>query len=564
MNSKLYFSRELEIIIMLHRLTVKNFALLRDTELIFKQGLTAITGETGTGKSLLVEAISFLGGGRVAPGMVRDGAHMALIEAEFTSIDDTPVILRRELHAKGRTRAFRNDSPISTKILAQTAATLFDITSQRAFSHLLEPLRHVDFLDLFAGLIPERKELEGYEKDYQSFQRRISILKRHQNEFRQKREIISFKLDQINSVDPQPGEEDELAVEVKRLEHFEDLHRDGGEIINLLIDNKQAVDYKLGEAKKLLESVTDLDSTLIELLNELESAQSAIREIARRIEERCLRVSYEANWLEKLRERQHAISGLVRKFGGTFTALLEQRESLRIELISEETTSRELQNLITKRDHLINKWVKLAERVSAIRMKKAKQLEKRVVGSLAKLGIKDAQFNIQLQRIPDSNGLIEMDNKRWRLDKKGGETVEFYLSANPGLEPRPLAQVASGGELSRLLLALKETLPAVSGEVAIIFDEIDTGVSGRIAHLVARKLKELSAERQMIAITHLPQIAGMADQHIKIDKKPLKGEIETLVKKLDSDHRIHEIATMLSGGKVTEAALEQARNLIET
>ena len=548
---------------MLTRIAAKNFALLRDTDVSLKAGFTVITGETGSGKSLLVLALSFLGGEKVSTEIIRDGETKAIVEGEFISAVGDPIILRRELFASGRTRAFYNDSPVSVKSLAEAASSLFDITSQRAFSHLLEPDRHLDFLDLYSGLLPARKTMEDYERDYLKLKRQIAGLLRKKEEFRQRREIIDFQLEQINEIDPQISEEEELNSEIRRLENFEELHGDGQQIVNSLVRDTQSVDVRLQDSGNLLQRVGELDSTLAELIEDLDSAKAIVREIASRVEERCLRVNYEAHLLEELRERQHAIAGLVRKFGGTYTAMLEKRDSLRAELTSDEKTDIELETLESQSERIVTDWALLAKRVSKTRTSAAQRLQRSVERSMAKLGVNKAVFEARFRINEDLKGLFEREGKRCTLSGRGGEDVEFMFSANPGMEPRPLVNVASGGELSRLLLAIKESLPVSSSEATTIFDEIDSGVSGKVAHLVGNKLKSLSRDRQMVAITHLPQIAAIANHHFKVHKHPHKGKIETSFIALEDQAKVEEIATMISGGEITDAALVQARHLID-
>lgn len=547
---------------MLCRLSVKNLALLKDTEIEFGPGFTAITGETGSGKTLLVEAMSFLAGSKANPGLVRDGAGMAVVEAEFVLHTAEKTILRRELQREGRTRSFVNDSLSSIKDLSIQASRLFDITSQRAFSHLLEPARHLDFLDQFAGLGSERRELVTHESENNKLKRKITQVAHAREQFKQRQEIIEFQIKQIDSVDPQPEEEEELASEIRRIEHFEDIHRDGSHLIQVLVDDASSAEAQILAASKLLKTIVQIDSSLGDLQSDLESAAVTVKEIARQVERRCLHVDYEVEKLESLRERQYELAGLIRKFGGTFAAMLEHRNRLRVEMKEAEINDSEIDELQRQWEVSIRDWSNTSKRVSDIRKKRAIRLEKQVEHSLSKLGVKSPQFRVYISKLPAVEGLYEEDGIKWSMNGRGIDNVEFFFSANPGLEPRPLGEVASGGELSRLLLALKEALPVISTEATVIFDEIDAGVSSRIAHLVGQKIRELSKARQMIAITHLPQIAGAADCQICVRKSPDRGETVTSVQILDSEQRIEEIAYMLSDGNVTEAAVQQAKNLL--
>jgi len=562
---------------MLIRLTIKNFALLRDTEINFDSGFTAVTGETGTGKSLLVGAISFLAGVKVAPGVVRDDASMAVVEGEFSldEADDT-LIIRRELSANGRSRAFIQDSPVTLKKLSERMLFLVDITAQRAYSHLLEPSKHLDFVDIFARLSEERSRLADFSLRYSNLDKRLERVIAKSREFRERQNLIGFQLDEINKVDPQPGEDDGLKVEIHRLEHFEEFHLNGERFENLLSSNEDAVDPTLAEASQLLENLAGIDETLVELRDEFTSARDALKEISGRVSERCRSLVFDAEQLESLRERQHRLNGIVRKYGGSLTAVLERKRDMERELSAGDANRLEIVDLEKQKEKLAVDWVKLADKVTEARHKAARKLESKVIRVLAELGVRDAMFEVRfisppLYSSPGFRGgikgggvFLEIEGKRWRLTDRGAETAEFFLSTNPGLEPRPLAQVASGGELSRLLLALKEVIPAARNEATVLFDEIDTGVSGRIARLVGKKLKQLAVNRQLVTITHLPQIAGLADHHFRVSKKSEADKMKSEIIELKGEERIQEIALLLSGGTITDAALEQARNLIET
>jgi DNA repair protein RecN (Recombination protein N) len=239
-----------------------------------------------------------------------------------------------------------------------------------------------------------------------------------------------------------------------------------------------------------------------------------------------------------------------------------QSEGVWFSLEDKLAIAAKLDELAADRSRLVGDWRQRAQQVGDARLKSARKLEKQVVGSLKALGMNGARFEVHLVRAPDPDGLYEFDGQRYRLDACGAETAEFFLSANPGLEPRPLEMVASGGELSRLMLALKEALPVSDGEATVIFDEIDTGVSGGVAELVGRKLKQLARGRQLIAITHLPQIAGLADHHLRVSKHRGKSGMETEIAEVQGEQRVLELAVLLSGGKLTDAARTQARNLL--
>lgn len=550
---------------MIVRLTIKNFALIRDAEIRFRPGFIAVTGETGTGKSLLAAAVAFLIGGKAAPGVIRDGAQNAVVEGEFRlKTSKETHLIRRELTASGRSRAFYQDSPITLQQLSLQASELIDITAQRSFSHLLEPDRHLDFLDRFACLGDQRDKLADFEVNYLSIERKLNKLERKSRQFQERQDVISFQLSEINEVDPQPDEDDHLKAEIRLLEHFEEFHQIALRFEHLMQSGEKSVEIFLAEGSVLLEDLVKIDSDLKELIGDFSVAKDTLKEIARRISERRHRMVYGAEQLEELRERQHKLAGIIRKYGGNLPAVLTRREALAEELSNADENQHEIKLLKERRTQISGEWIVLARSVGKIRQDTAVKLQTNMKKSLARLGVKDAQFEVRFKMTRDENGLFEADGLHWKLTGRGAEKAEFFLSTNPGIEPKPLAQVASGGELSRLLLALKEIIPSAGDEATIMFDEIDTGVSGRIARLVGIKLKELSGNRQLIAITHLPQIAGLADQHIKVAKKVDGKAMETRMMELNDEERVQELAVLLSGGRVTKAAIEQARNLRES
>ncbi len=547
---------------MLVRLTVTDFALLHKAEIEFHPGLTAITGETGAGKSLLVGALNFLAGGKPPFDVVREHARHAVVEGEFKQSDNVTLILRRQLSADGRSRAFVDDEPVGQKELAELSASLLDITSQRAFSRLLDSRHHLDILDTFAGLTQARAQIQKYATAHHSLEHRKSELVCFLNERRSEREFIAKQLAEIEAVGLNEGEEIELAAEVKRLEHFEDLHRDGLRVTELLSGGRDSVEIQLSEASKLIENICALDRSLVDLSQEMENSLLTIREITRRISGRYRQGGYEIARLEELRERQHSIASIARRFGGSIEAVLKKRDEFRKELGSGTEAESELEEISYQLSKLREEWLTLAGEVSVARTEAATQIERKVMESLKELGIGEPRFEVRLERFLDPEGLFEADGARWRLTERGAEDAVFYFSANSGIDAKPLATVASGGELSRVMLALKESLPLQSEEATILFDEIDTGVSGKTARLVGRKMKKISSGRQLLVITHLPQIASLANHHLNVVKFDKDGETFTEVKSLNGDDRVGELAMMLSGGKVSNEALKQAQFLM--
>jgi DNA repair protein RecN (Recombination protein N) len=333
-------------------------------------------------------------------------------------------------------------------------------------------------------------------------------------------------------------------------------------MLELLSNDKDAVENRLVEAAHLMGKVAVFDNTLGELSGELESTRLTLREVSRRIAERCRSDNQQHERLEKLRERQHTLGALIRRHGGSLQSVLEKAEKLREELSGGTGAESELESITLDLEKLLKRWQKLASEVSEIRKNSAQRLATDVTMALSELGIGKPQFEVDLVRSEDRDGLFETEGKRFKLTERGVEDVEFQFSANPGMPVKPIATVASGGELSRVMLALKEVLPLQSAEASILFDEIDTGVSGRVARLVGYKLRQLSGNRQFLVITHLPQIASLANRHYRVQKLSDLSGTHTLIKELKSEERVDEIALMISGSGLTESARLQARTLL--
>lgn len=547
---------------MLRNLSIKNFTILRDVELDFKSGLTVITGETGAGKSMIIKAIEFLCGSGHAHKNIRDDEVDMSVTAEFETSEDEKIICQRVISKKGRTRCSIGGEHVPQKSLFQVTSKLLDVTSQRAFSHLLNPEMDLYFFDLFCGTIDNMNRLKVIFNKHLRLKKDINIAKVGIEDFRHRQELYTFQLNQIDEVDPQIGEDVELDASIKRLENFEELYTNGKSIVDLLIDDEHSVDTALAAVERNLQRIIEIDTKLNDLSDDLISSRSVIKEIASRIGEHCLRDDFDPARLEQMRERQHAILSLVRKYGGSYAALLERRKLLREELNASERHDIELKRLKEKEKLIIEEWIKIANIVSKARKHNLSRFEKQVNLSLIELGIQNPKFELNIKELRNADELLENDNSHFQLDSRGSETVEFLFSANPGIAPKSLAKVASGGELSRLLLAVKESLPLENREASLFLDEIDSGVSGRVAHLVGKKLSSLSQERQMIVITHLPQIAGQADNHLQVTKSEHQDSTFTDVVELDSVGREEAVARMISGGELTSAAIEQASHLI--
>ncbi|MSR84135.1 MAG: DNA repair protein RecN [Candidatus Latescibacteria bacterium] len=563
---------------MLTRLYIKNFALIEEAQLEFGPGFNAITGETGAGKSIVLSALESVLGGQAGAELVRSGADKGLVEGVFEFSADHPVtarleeaglpleegqlVLRRELSAQGRTRAFANGLTLSLKQLKQVGALLADLHSQHEHHSLLDIGLHAVFLDAFGGLSNRAGEVAHLFDTWGQSRQQGEQLRDEREQLRRAEELRAFQLQEIRQLNPVPGEEEKLAQELKVLENLETLAETTAQLCELLDQGEGSVAESLAKARRQLERLAETDprlqpqaTALAGLVYGLEDLTGSLGEYARHLE-----TSPERR--EEVRERLDTLRRLSQKYGGTPTAVLE----LAGQLEHQENRAGQLDNQLRRTEaetaELLKRFTAACLALSAGRHKAAKALSAVVEKSLGKLGMEQTVFAVELQEEPDPQGLVQRGGQRWRADERGLERVEFYISPNVGEAPRPLARTASGGELSRLMLALKEVIADQDRVFLLVFDEIDTGVSGRVATAVGKKLRALASSHQIIAITHLPQIAGLAHTHFSVRKSQRRGRTFTEVHLLDEGGRAEELAQLLAGEKVSASARQHAQELL--
>ncbi|MDP1678153.1 MAG: DNA repair protein RecN [Bacteroidota bacterium] len=566
---------------MLKNLLIKNYALIEEISVDFSSGLTIITGETGAGKSILIDALGLLLGERASTEMIRTGAEKAIVEGVFlvkgikqvadilrgSENDITEeIIVRRELTTKGQSRCFVNDSPVSVSLLKEIGDVLVDLHGQHEHQSLLRPETHIDFLDDFGGY---EKEIISYQTVFRSLAELTSKKRELQNQedqLKAKKSLYDFQIKEIDAVNPQPGEEDQLESELKILENTEKLSELTSGIHKLLYEDEVSVRDSLIKARKMLEQLTEIDGTFHESVGEARSAEVIVEELSKQVQNYASRIEFNPERLEKIRERLGALSLLKKKYGGTIDLLIEFRKKIGEEFKFAENFDVELSKLEKELESLRTDCGAKANLLSQKRKEISKKLEQAIISSIADLGIQKAKFTtvIQQRTVDKSNSAlsVKVGNQLVEATSKGVDHVEFFISTNVGEDIKPLIKVASGGEVSRIMLALKGALADSDKTPLLIFDEIDTGVSGRIGQSVGLSLKKLSKHHQVIAITHLPQIAGLADSHFAVEKIEANKKTITSLRKLENDERIKEVAKLLSGSDVTEAGLKSAKELM--
>lgn len=566
---------------MLKNLLIKNYALIEEITVEFSSGLTIITGETGAGKSILIDALGLLLGERASTEMIRTGAEKAIVEGLFVVNGNARVaeilrasenditeelIIRRELTNKGQSRCFVNDSPVSVSLLKEIGDALVDLHGQHEHQSLLRPETHIDFLDSFGGY---EEEIESYQKLYRSLAELTSKkreLQEQESQLKAKKSLYEFQIKEIDAVNPQSGEEEHLESELKILENTEKLSELTNGIHQLLYEAENSVRDNLVKARKMVEQLAEIDSSFAESVNDARSAEVIVDELSKQVQNYSSKIEFNPERLEEIRERLGALSLLKKKYGGTIDLLIEFRKKIGDEFKFAENFEGEIAKLEKEIESLRKECGEKAKLLTQQRKETAKKLEKAILNALGDLGIPKAQFitTIQQRTIDSSANMlsVKVNNQLFEATATGIDHVEFFISTNVGEDPKPLVKVASGGEVSRIMLALKGALANSDKTPLLIFDEIDTGVSGRIGQSVGLSLKKLSTHHQVIAITHLPQIAGLADTHFAVEKIEANKKTSTQLRKLETEERVREVAKLMSGSEVTEAGLKSAKELM--
>jgi len=559
---------------MLESLTIRNYAIIDEMTACFSPGLNIITGETGAGKSIVVDALELVLGARASQEMIRadetvlevtgvfSGDTAALGDALPFEIDDEPIILRREVRADGNNRCYVNDRPVTLRVLKDLGDRLVDFHGQHDHQSLLNISEHVVFLDGYANLDDLAGEVKRLFGELQSLRERIGNLTREIESSQRDRELHAFQLEEIDRANIRQGEDGELDDIIRRLSRAGDLKSLGFRLFQELYENEESIASKLGRLASDVEDMARFDQSLAdrgeklgELVVEIEDAARFFRGYADGIDD-------DPALLSEMEERLALVERLKKKYGPTIEEVLAYRDSIAGKLRKSEVSGEDLAELKTLFREVSARLAAKARDLSEKRKASATRLAKDVESHLAELGMGGASLVIDIGAC--SHGETVSDGgEELTVCAEGCDEVEFLISANPGEPPRPLVKVASGGEISRIMLALKLSLMEVNRVPSMVFDEIDVGVSGRVAESIGRKLLSLTGRSQAIVITHLPQIAVMADRHFSARKRVRGDRTLAGLVLLDEDMRRRELASLLSGEDLTETALAHARELMD-
>ncbi len=539
---------------MLCRLAISNVAVIDKAEITLSEGFAVLTGETGAGKSLIIDAINMVLGGRMPRDIIRAGEKCAVAEAAFFGkhpmADETDMLLlRRELYADGRNLCSINGQMVTVAGLREAGETLLSLHGQHDTEKLMHRGTHLTLLDAFAKCEKEREDYQALYKARQALLSEIEKLETDDGEKLKRLDMLSFWIDEIENAAPSVGEDTELEEKREYLRHSEKIRTSAMRAYAALCGEEGAARDYLSEAAKALDAVSTYDARLSSAAESVRNALFEAEEVAGILMD-IGEEETDGEALEEAESRLDILNKLKSKYGGSIEAVLSQLDTFRQERDEIETADERLEKCRRELEKTEEKLEKAADTLSGKRQKAAEKLSKMVEEELSALDMEKVRFSV--------------NTEKKEYGETGADMVEFFISTNPAEALKPLSKIASGGELSRICLALQTALAdeAEADGATMIFDEIDTGISGRAAGKVGEKMRALAKTRQVLCVTHLPQIAAKADAQFKIDKMDTNGGFSTVVTPLDREGRIREIARMISGDDVTEKTLETAEEML--
>jgi len=551
---------------MLKTLHISNYALISEINIGFNSGFSVITGETGAGKSIIIGALSLILGQRAESRFIKEGEEKAIVEAEFdirdyrlehffeiNELDFHPeqCIIRREITASGKSRAFINDTPVSLQLLRELSAKLIDIHSQHENLLLSDDQYQLQVVDNMAQNASILKQYQQYYSQWKNLQTQLSQLQKTADKQLSELDYLKFQFQQLEEAHLSENEQDDLEMELETLSHTEEIKQELQKAVFLLTDEQKS----LVLLKEVIDAVGRIKSYISEGENwhkRLESVYIELKDIAQEITSLEENIDFHPDRLEWVDQRLNEIYTLEKKFKlSSISELLSLKENLKEELQHIESFDEEIDALKKTIAEAHKNVQQQAELLTKSRLNAVEPIEKFLKEQLSRLGMPNIQFKVEITDVAE-------------FSETGKDMVQFLFSANKNQSLQPVAQIASGGEVSRLMLSIKSLMAHRAGLPTIIFDEIDTGVSGEIAHRMAEIMKEMSKNMQVIAITHLPQIAAKGNQHYRVFKDDSGKTTQTHINLLDREERIWEVAQMLSGENVTEVALGNAKELLKS
>jgi DNA repair protein RecN (Recombination protein N) len=562
-------------------LAIRNLAIIESVRLPFGAGFTVLTGETGAGKSIIVDAVTLLLGGRASAEMIRTGCDMASIEGVFSpspevadalrpllqelglESDQEELILRRDISRQRRNACRVNGYTVTLSALEEIGAHLIDIHGQGAHLSLLRPRSHIDFLDRFGGLMPQRQAFAERARALRQARSDLRALQRDERELARRVDLLTYQIDEIRAARLKPDEEEELRRQETLLGNAErrmELSAEAYELLSAGEGRRASVVDSLSSAAEQLRELAELDESLAEQSQLLEEIQYNVEDLARSVRHYRDAVEYDPETLATVQDRLDLIRSLKRKYGEAIEDILAFAARAEEELDAITHSEERMEQLQQEQVRLLGELAELGQALSAARREVAERLRAAIEPELNELNMEGAQFLVDIRWEEAEDG-VPVNEGRYAFDDTGLDRVEFLIAPNPGEEPKPLARTASGGETSRLMLAMKTALSAADPMPTLIFDEIDAGIGGRTGTIVGDKLLRLAADHQVFCVTHLAQIAASGTQHFRVAKEVIEGRTISLTRPLTYDERVQELAVML-GGVDTEATRKSAIELL--
>ena len=563
---------------MLLNLNIKNFVIIDSLAIAFNNGLNILSGETGAGKSILIDALSGVLGEKLSTDMIRTGFDRASLEAVFDisgledlkrileesgiENEDNTLIIHRELFANGKGRCYANSVQIPVAKLKEISENLVDIHGQNEHQNIVNISRHRELLDSF-GLL--NNDVNGVRKIHAQLgllRDRLNSFQIDEKEKARRIEFNTFSIKEIESAKLKAGEDEELKAESYLLTNAEKIFTEVNSAEEL-ISGDGGVLKNLKKAEMSLAKISDIDPNISSLLDGIRESLYSIEDSVSVLKSYKSGIDFSPARVNQVEERLNLIQGLKKKYGDTVQEILQYADKARVELENISSSDEQLEQLKDQEKKIVREAKELALNLSEKRKSAAKKLEDLVMKELNDLGMSGTVFKISFTRETSIDGDIDAGDKKYILYPHGLDKIEFLLSANEGEDLRQLRKVASGGEMSRIMLAVKNVIQSADIVDTLIFDEVDAGISGKTAEIVGRKLKNLSKKRQVLLITHLPQIAAMSDSHYLVQKGKSEGRVTTLVKNLSEKEKVREVARMLAGAEITDISIKHAEELIE-
>ncbi|OGC91392.1 MAG: DNA repair protein RecN [candidate division Zixibacteria bacterium RBG_16_53_22] len=563
---------------MLARLHIENFALIDNLDIEFGEDLNVLTGATGAGKSIIVGALDIILGGRGSEEIIRTGADSCIVEAEFRvldrhfmaglndsygiNLDGDSLIIRREYKRRGGGRAFIESSQVPVSTLKDIAGQLADILGQHSHQTLLDPATHCSYLDQFAGLENKVDDLRALYNRAAQLRDELLASDKIAREIGDRIDLLTFQINEIERSKLKSGEEERLREERKLLENSRRIREAADWAVRSIQDEEGSAVDKIGQAEKSLGAIAETSEAVKKIIDALKIAADTLGDSVMELKNLVERLDVDPARLEEINDRLAELFRLKKKYGPTIDDILAYMNKSAAEMDDLKARQADSKTIQERYDKSIIELNRLAAEISAARNKAVPQLEKLVIEKLIQMGVPKAQFVIRIGYADNEKGLYEINGRRLAGDAIGFDIIEFQFCANPGEGLKPLARIASGGEISRVMLALKNAFLKKKETACEVFDEIDVGISGEVATKVGRQLKELSRKHQVICITHLAQIASMADHHFRVFKSTSRGRAVTRVQPLDRKERVREIASLISGEKITQKSIAGAEELL--